>query len=100
MLTWQIETVWANARGLEYSAIMLEPIERVLELVEGVHVMNILSYYVTKFNKSTQGVYHLGRYMTLQSGQIDLCIGYQFSNTHTNIDVPSSGLLSRHPSTV
>ena len=30
---WQTETVWANARALEYSVIMLEPIERVLELI-------------------------------------------------------------------
>ena len=59
MLMWQIETVWANTRGLEYSVIMLEPNERVLELVEGVRVMNIVLYYVTKFNKSMQGAYHL-----------------------------------------
>ena len=55
MLMWQIETVWANTRGLEYGVIMLELIKRVLELVEGVCVMNILSYYVTKFGKNHAG---------------------------------------------
>jgi hypothetical protein len=67
---WQIEAIWANARALKYSAIMLKLIECILELIEGVCIMDIL------------------------------CIGYQFRKTHVNIDIPLSGLSSHHPSTI
>jgi hypothetical protein len=100
MLTWQIEAGRANARSLEYNAIMLKPIERLLELVEGLRVMDIPSHYVTKFVESAQGAQYIGRYVTLKSGDINLCIGHQVRNTHVNIDIPSSRLSSRHPSTV
>jgi hypothetical protein len=80
MLTWQIEAGWANTTSLEYGAIMAIPIKRLLEISEGVCVMELPSYYIAKVHKNLHCTHHLRRYVTLESQQIDLCKKQQFSN--------------------
>ena len=73
MLMWQIKAGWVNTTSLEYGAIMAIPIKRLLEIPEGVCVMELLSYYIAKVHKSLHCMHHLRWYVTLESQQIDLC---------------------------
>jgi hypothetical protein len=90
-----------NTTRLEYSVIVVKPIKCILEISEGVCVMELSLDYIAKVIKSMDCAYHLGRYVTLKSRQIYLHKKHQFSdNTYEQVNIPSLVLLNHRLSTV
>jgi hypothetical protein len=80
---------------------MVKPIECILEILEGVCVMELLLDYIAKIIKSLDCTYHLGRYVAFKSWQIYLRKKYEFSDhTYERVNIPSLVPSNRRLSTV
>ena len=72
MLTWKREAVWTYVGDPEDLPVVVEPLERIVERVEGVLSECTLACDVTKVEECIEGLRNVGRYIAFECSDEDL----------------------------